>query len=158
MTAEMIGIILILVTLITIAVRAERRFNRLESNIGHLRDGLNQAIRQSNGMLGLFGTLIGLLAKREAIAKEDFSNILKDFTVIGHVGEVSPNPLDREEVDTLNRYIRKARQGGVFTRPEVEEYNELVRRLEDERPDDPNIWPLISLAAFLLGLYLANRR
>jgi hypothetical protein len=161
MSIELIGTIIslvaILITLAGVAVRLERRLNRLANEINRLYTGLNQIIRQSNGMLGLFGTLIGLLSKKEAIDKEDFGNILKDFTTIGHIREVSPNPLSRNETDTLNTYIRKARQGGVFTRLEVEEYNELVRKLEEERPDDPNIWPLVALAAFLLGLYLISR-
>jgi hypothetical protein len=162
MSTELIGVIIssatILITLIMIAVKLERRFNRLENGVNRIRDGLNSIIGQSNNMLGLFGTLIGLLAKRETIDKEDFGNIIKDFTVIGRISEINVNPLSREEIDRLNGYIRKARQGGAFTRPEVEEYNELVTRLEEEKPDDPNIWPLVALAAFLLGLYLISRK
>ena len=76
----------------------------------------------------------------------------------GHISEINPNPLSREQVDRLNGYIRKAQQGGMFTVEEVEEYNKLVRVLEEEKPDDPNIWPLLALAAFLLGLYLVNKK
>lgn len=162
MTPQTIGIIASLGTIIGLiigyAVRLERRFARLESGMEHLRKGINQVIRQSNTMLGLSGTLIGLLAQKEVITKEQFGVILQDFTGIGHISEVSPNPLSRKEVQRLNEYIRKARRGGHFTRAEVEDYNELVERLEEERPDDPNIWPLVALAAFLLGLYLGTRR
>lgn len=152
--ATVVGTLLAVITATVILVKY---FTKLENKVDGIRGGVNQVIRQSNGMLGLFGTVIGLLSKRGVIEKEDIGSILKDFTVIGHITEIHPNPLTIAETNTLNGYIRRARQGGEFTRTEVEEYNALVRRLDEERPNDPNIWPLLALAALLLGLYFASR-
>jgi len=162
MSAENIGLIVAVVatfiTVITSTVIIVRHFTKLENKVDRIRDGVNQNIRQSNGILGLFGTLIGLLGKKGVVAQEDFGSILKDFTEIGHISEINPNPLSREEVDRLNGYIRKAQQGSIFTSEEVQEYTELVEKLETEKPDDPNVWPLIALGAFLLGLFLASKK
>ncbi|MBI4285945.1 MAG: hypothetical protein HY670_08645 [Chloroflexi bacterium] len=138
--------------------RIDRTREELENRIDEIRDGINQTIRQSNGMLGLFGTLIGLLSEQGIIEKKNFGPILKDFAQIGRIGEIHPNPLSLEEVTRLNGYIRRAQQGGLFTREEVEEYNSLVRKLEQEKPNNPDVWPLLALAALLSGLYLVNKK
>ena len=143
MSAETIGIIItIAVVVVTTAVRLEKRFNSLENRFSrldnrldnHLRDvrnGLNQVIRQSNGIVTLLAHMVGLLGEKEIISRQEESELLKNFVGIRHVGEVSPNPLSRQKVNKLNEYIRKAQRGGHFTRAEVLEYNEFVERLEE---------------------------
>jgi len=151
------GIIATFIALITSTVILVRHFDKLENKVDKIRDGLNQNIRQSNNILGLFGTLIGVLSETNVITKERFGTIIKEFVTIGRISEIHPNPLTVQQTNTLNGYIRRAQQGGTFTTQEVQEYNTLVRILEAERPNDPAIWDLVTLAIFLLGLYLISR-
>ncbi len=62
-----------------------------------------------------------------------------------------------EEVQRFRELVEKARRGEFFTQSEVGEYDILIRKVRGERPDDPRIWPLVALGAFLLGLYLGQR-
>jgi len=161
MSAENIGIIVGIVTtliaVITSTVILVRHFTKLENKIDKLYDGLNQNIRQSNNIIGLFSTLIGLLSRKGVIDKDEFGTIIQGFAKMGGVSEIHPNPLTPQQTDTLNGYIRRAQQGGTFAPQEVQEYNTLVRRLEQEHPNDPGIGALVALAILLLGLYLLTR-
>jgi hypothetical protein len=161
MSAENIGvlagIIATFIAVITSIVILVRHFDKLENKVDRIRDGLNQNIRQSNNMLGLFSTLIGLLSKKGVIDQKEFGTIIKEFSVIGRITEVHPNPITLQQTDVLNGYIRRAQQGGTFTTPEVQEYRTLVARLEQEHPDDPDIMALVALAALLMGLYLLSK-
>lgn len=148
------GIAATLVAVITSAVILARHFVRLENKVDGIRDGLNLNIRQSNNIIGLFSTLIGLLSKTGVIGKEEFGTIIKEFATIGRISEIHPNPISQQEADTLNAYIRRAQQGGTFTPDEVRQYNNTVRKLEKERPNDPDIGALVALAILLIGLYL----
>lgn len=152
-----VGIVATLVTVISSTIILVRHFTKLENKVEQIRDGLNQSIRQNNNLLGLFSTLIGLLSKAGVIKKDEFGTIIKEFATIGRISEIHPNPLTTQETDTLNGYIRRAQQGSTFTTQEVQEYNTLVRRLETEHPNDPNIGALVTLAILLLGLYLLSR-
>jgi hypothetical protein len=151
------GVIATFIAVISSIVILVRHFAKLENKVDIVCEGLNQNIRQSNNVLGLFSTLIGLLSKRGVIDKEEFGIIIKEFAAIGRISEIHPNPLTAQETATLNGYIRRAQQGGIFATQEVQEYNSLVRRLESERPNDPAIWPLVALAVLLVGLYLISR-
>jgi hypothetical protein len=151
------GIVATFIAVISAIIIVVRHFDKLENKVDGIRDGLNQNIRQNNNVLGLFSTLIGLLSKRGVIDKEEFGIIIKEFATIGRISEIQPNPLTAQQTATLNGYIRRAQQGGTFTTQEVQEYNALVRRLEQEHPNDPSIMPLVALAALLLGLYLFSR-
>lgn len=161
MSSETIGIIIgvaaTFIAVISSIIILVRHFAKLENKVDRIRDGLNQNIRQSNNVLGLFSTLIGLLSKTGVINKDEFGTIIKEFATIGRINEIHPNPLTTEQTATLNGYIRRAQQGGTFTTQEVQEYNTLVRRLETEHPNDPDIGALVALAVLLSGLYLLSR-
>ena len=161
MSLETIGIIAgiaaTFIAVVTSVVRIDRHFVKLEYKVDKIRDGLNQNIRQNNNIIGLFSTLIGLLSKTGVISKDDFGTIIKEFAKTGRISEIHPNPLTTQETATLNGYIRRAQQSGVFTMPEVQEYNSLVRKLETEHPNDPDINALVALSILLIGLYLLSR-
>jgi hypothetical protein len=151
------GIAATFIAVISSTVILVRHFTKLENKVDRLRDGLNQNIRQSNNVLGLFSTLIGLLSEKGVIDKKDFGKIIKEFSAIGRISEIHPNPLTAQETATLNGYIRRAQQGGIFATQEVREYDTLVRRLEQERPNDSDIMALVALAVLLIGLYLLSK-
>lgn len=136
-----------------------RHFERLQSGLGVLRV-------QVDSHLTLLGTLIRILHKRKALNDEEFREILTSYTNMA-AAKFSPfidrelcgeNPLTHEETQRLSLYINKARRGEFFTPAEVEDYNALVRKLEQDRPNDPGVWPLVALGAFLLGLFLASQK
>ena len=70
----------------------------------------------------------------------------------------SMNPLTSIEAERFRALVGQARQGQFFTYEEAIEYDQLIRKIQAERPNDSSIWPLVALGAFLLGLYLGRRQ
>lgn len=157
------GDLTILVSIVLTAVglgwTIGRRLQRVET-------GLKGLSSLTNGILALVGSLIRILHRRKALDDQEFMEVQQGYAqmIKGSVSAVlgeekqQANPLNPEEMRRLRHYWGKARRGEWFTSDEVEDYNRLVRKMEQERPDDPNIWPLIALGAFLLGLYLGRRK
>lgn len=133
-------------------------FAKMEKRLINVENKINELIRSNNTLAHLSGVLVNLLHKNKVMGDEDFEVVTGAFTTSLQVKEIYPNPITIEEKERLNNYIRKARKGGRFTIEEVEDYNDLVSELQHERPDDSNIWPLVSLGAFLLGLYFGTKR
>jgi len=158
--ASVAGIIVTVIgSAVVLAYWFGRRFERLQNGIGALRV-------QVDSHLTLLGTLIRILHKRKALDDEEFSEVLASYSKMTAAKIPSfierelggGNPLTPEEARRLSSYINKANRGEFFTSTEVEDYNALVRQVEQERPDDPGIWPLVALGAFLLGLFLASQK
>lgn len=156
-------IVTVLVSAVGLAYWFGRRVERVERRFERVEGGLDMLRAQLESQLTLIGSLIRILHKRKALDDEEFREIFVAYSKMA-TARSSPfmeqelraeNPLTREEALRLNSYINKARQGDFFTSEEVEDYNALVRKLEQDRPNDPGVWPLIALGAFLLGLYLA---
>ena len=141
----------VIVAIVGVPWYLSRRFARIEAK-------LNEVIRVSNTLNSLNGTLINLLHSKKILDDDEFKTIVGTFTRALDVHEISPNPLSPEELQRLNSYIRRAQQGDFFSSSEVEDYNALVRYMEREKPNDANIWPLVALGAFLLGLFLASKK
>jgi hypothetical protein len=157
---QFVGIILTVIgSAVVLAYRFGRQFERLQSALGVLRT-------EVDGQLTLLGTLIRILHKRKALDDDEFREVLTSYSRMATAKVPAfierelhgQNPLNREEAQRLSLYINKARQGEFFTSDEVEDYTSLVRRLEQDRPNDPGVWPLVALGAFLLGLFLASQR
>lgn len=157
MVIEIITLIGVLIAIIGVPWYLRGRFARLEVQAGRIELKLNELIRSSNTLNNLSGTLIHLLHDKKIMDDDDFKSILGSYTKALDVQEISPNPLSPEELARLNSYIRKAQSGDFFSAVEVEDYNALVSELNKERGDDPNVWPLVALGAFLLGLFLASQ-
>lgn len=154
---EIITLLGVLVAIIGVPWYLRGLFAKSEVRVGRVEQKLNELIRSSNTLNNLSGTLIHLLHDKKIMDDDDFKNILGSYTKALDVQEISPNPLSPEELDRLNYYIRKAKNGDFFSAEEVEDYNALVSQLNKERGDDPNVWPLVALGAFLLGLFLASQ-
>ena len=141
--------------------KSESRMARIEANsesrMVRIETKLNELIRSSNTLNNLSGTLVHLLHEKKIMDDDDFSRVLGAYTEALDIHEISPNPISPEEVGRLNSYIRKARNGEFFSSDEVQDYNALVSELNREKGDDPNVWPLVALGAFLLGLFLASQ-
>jgi hypothetical protein len=157
---QFVGIIVtVIVSAVGLAYWFGRRFERLQS-------GLDAVRTQVDSHLTLLGSLIRILHRRKALDDMELSEILTIYSTMATAKMPafierelhSQNPLTDEEARRLNSYINKAQQGEFFTSDEVEDYNALVRRIEQDRPNDASVWPLVALGAFLLGLFLASRK
>ena len=157
MVIDVITLIGVIVAIIGVPWYLRGHFAKLEARLNRVELKLNELIRSSNTLNNLSGTLIYLLHNKKIMDDNDFSNILGSYTKALNIQEISPNPISPEELARLNSYIRKAQSGDFFSAVEVEDYNTLVSELNKERGDDPNVWPLVALGAFLLGLFLASQ-
>lgn len=143
------------VTLLVLAWRAGRRFGRVDSGLGAIR-------KQVDSHLTLIGTIIRILHRRKSLDDQEFAEVLRSYSNIVASETASlfseelqkGNPLTMAEVQRLNAYVQRAQQGDFFIPEEVNDYNALVTRMEQDRPNDPNVWPLVALGAFLLGLFI----
>jgi len=157
---QFVGIIVpVIASVVGLGYWFGRRFERLQS-------GLDAVRTQLDSHLTLLGTLIRILHKRKGLDDEEFSEVIASYSRMALAKIPSfiqeefggGNPLTPEEVRRLNSYISKANRGEFFTPDEVEHYNALVRKVEQDRPNDPGVWPLVALGAFLLGLFLASQK
>ena len=154
---QILTLVGVIVAIIGVPWYLRGRFAKLDNRLTSVENKLNELIRSNNTLNNLSGTLIHLLHDKKIMDDDDFKSILGSYTKALNVQEISPNPLSPEELDRLNSYIRKAKSGDFFSADEVEDYNALVQELNKERGDDPNVWPLVALGAFLLGLFLASQ-
>jgi len=142
-------------TLLVLAYKAGRRFQRLDN-------GLDATRKQANGQLTLMGTIIRILHQRKALDDQEFREVLQSYSsiVATETASLFPdelrrgNPLTPVEVNRLNSYVQRAQAGNFFNPDEVTDYNNLVGRMHQDRPNDPNVWLLVALGAFLIGLFI----
>ena len=132
----------------------------LRGKIAKLDTRLGLAVKQSNGLLSVVSMVIGFLHESEPkiITDKQMSALMKSYAEMARVPETSGTPLTEEERATLDKYLAKAHRGEFFSADEVTDYNSLVAELERQKKDDPSVWPLIALGAFLAGLFLASRK
>jgi len=133
-------------------------YQGLMSQLKGLRSGQEVLRRQFNGLLTLLGTLVRLLHSRKALSDDELGEVLTSYSsLVSSTSATSANPLTVTEAETLRGYVSKAQRGEFFTAQEVEEYNTLVKKLEEEKGGDPGVWPLVALGAFLFGLFVASK-
>lgn len=113
--------------------------------------------RTTNGLLALLGQLLQIMHKRQALSDNEFQQLIRSYTDMAQVPSHA-SPLTPDENQRLNSYLAKARNGDFFTAAEVEDYNSLVRKVEQEKKNDPSVWPLVALGAFLFGLFVASQK
>lgn len=146
------------ITVVTSAVILSYRFGRHSERV---QAGLRALRDQLDGQLTLLGVLIRILHKRKALNDDELQEVLQRYGSIATANAPrfvpTGNPLSNEEAQRLNYYISKVRRGEFFTSEEVEDYNVLIRQVQQESPNDPGVWPLVALGAFLLGIFLASR-
>ena len=152
--------------LANVEARLEGRLDRLENQIGDLGAGIRSLNQQVASIVGLLPMAFTYLHRSHAITEEEYHDAVGQFTSqVGEGGELlidhlarSMNPLTSQEGERFRELVGKARHGEWFTRSEVEEYNRLIKKRQTDHPDDPSIWPLVALGAFLSGLYVGQRQ
>lgn len=163
LAVSMIGIF---ITVVTTAVVLAYRIGCHRADLKVLHDqmqaGLSGLRAQMDGQLTLLGVLINILHRRKALDDIELKEVLQ---VYGSVATAKAprfvptgNPLSDDDARRLNNYVDKARRGEFFTSEEVEDYNTLIGQVQQDRPNDPGLWPLAALGAFLLGVFLASQK
>lgn len=146
--------------------RLGSRLERLESRVGDLGVGIRSLNQQLAATVTLIPTLFRFLHRSQNITDAEYHESIGHFvsrisqgtdSLVDHLTR-SVNPLTPDEARRFRELVNKARRGEFFAREEVEEYDVLIRKVQAERADDPNIWPLVALGAFLQGLYLGSGR
>lgn len=155
---QILTLIAVIISIIGVPWYLRGYLGRLEQRMARLEQRMTRLDQQGNGLLNITGKILDVLLRGRLITGDDLQVILANFAEMSRIVEMHPNPLSEEELRRLNEYIRKAKRGELFTPAEVEDYNRLVSVLEKERSDDPNVWPLVALGAFLLGLFLGTRK
>lgn len=156
----------IIVTLAVFLLRLDRRFGRLERRMDGLAIGVRSLNQQISSLFGVLSGILAALHKAGSLPDEDYRQTTTALSEMlaratgPYVESITAtaNPLAPEEARRFRELVAKARRRDFFTGDEVEEYNILLRRIQEERADDPGIWPLVALGAFLLGLYSGGRR
>ena len=148
----------LLVTVVTIGIGMARRFDRIDSRLDQIEHSIDQIRLQGNGHLALTGSLVTALNRQGAISPDELAGILQNFISIGGVLAIPTNPITPEEHERLAYYLDLARAGGPFTPDQVRDYRAIVAILEEEKPQDPDVWGWVALGALLLGIYLLGKQ
>jgi hypothetical protein len=123
-----------------------------------MESSLDQLRTQSNGHLVVTGKLVSSFVTRGDLSRDDISVILSTYTTLAQIPPIPNNPISPQEHQRLNNYIEMARQGQWFTPAQVEDYQAIVRKIQEERPNDRNLLALLGLGALLLGLFLLGKQ
>ena len=142
------------------------RLDRVESRLGDLAAGVNGLNGQLTSMMGLLPTAFSFLHRSKTITDEEYHESMGQFTYRMAQSTESlvdclartMNPFTPAEAQRFRELMDKARDGVFFTWGEVQEYDGLINKVQVDHPNDPRIWPLIKLGAFLLGLYPGHRK
>ena len=144
--------------------RIEARLERIENRLEDFGAGIRSLNQQVASVVGLLPTAFAFLHRSKAITDEEYRESVGQFTspiaqgaesLIDHLAR-SMNPLTHDEVPRFRALVNKARRGELLSHEEAVEYNELIRKVQAERPNDSSIWPLVALGPFLSGLYLVK--
>ncbi len=136
-----------------------RKLTRVEGSMAALGSSAETQIQ-------LIGVVIGALRRQTTLVDADLTEIQRlymqsSLAVIRQTVETEEqrhNPLNHDELERLKFYIAKAERGELFTHPEIQEYNQLVAKLqEDNGRVDPGVVALVGLGALLLGMWLGSR-
>ena len=146
--------------------RIEARLDRVEDRIGDLGAGIRSLNQQIASIVGLLSNTFRYFHRSQVISDEEYHDSAGQITRM--LSEATDplvnrltrdlNPLTSEDAQRFRELVNKARRGEWFTRTEVEHYDRLIRIVRAEHPDDPSIWPLVALGAFLSGLYVGQRQ
>ena len=158
LSAQWVGLIGGLTSLVTLVLGGAWAYFRVITRLNNISWGVENLRNSSNAQITLTGALIQALNNQGHLSPQDMSKLISTYTEMAHVGPIPTNPISPDERRRLQMYLDRARQGGTFTPQEVGDYQDIVRRLQEDHPQDRNVWPLIGLGALLLGLFLLGKK
>lgn len=142
------------------------RLEHIESRVGDLGAGIRSLNEQVAATVTVIPTVFRFLHRSQAITDTEYHESMEQFinrisqgtdSMVDHLTR-NVNPLTPDEARSFRELMAKARRGEFFSREEVDEYAVLIRKIQAEHPDDPRIWPLVTLGVFLQGIYPGSRR
>jgi hypothetical protein len=157
--------ITIVLALAGFAWRLGGRLERIDRRMGEFGAGIRSLNQQMALIVGFLGNVSRFLHRSGAMTDEEYHDSVAQLMrlategtepYVDHLSE-SANPLTRDEVRRFRELVDKARRGELFSYEETEEYNKLIRKVQADHPNDPDVWPLVALGAFLSGLYPSGR-
>lgn len=156
----------LLVRLVGLVVRLDHRFSALERRVDGLAIGVRSLNQQMSSLFALLSGVFAAFHRAGSLPDEDYRRTSQELTaMLSHATDpyveritARANPLSPSEAQRFRELVAKARRGDFFSQAEAWEYNDLLRLVREDRGDDPGIWPLVALGAFLAGLYLGSRR
>lgn len=96
-------------------------------------------------------------ASLAALSAGDRQEVQRTLTAGLTLPNAPNNPFTPDEAAQYNHYVEMAKNGASFTPEEVQQFDLLIKKFEQDHPDDPNLSGLLILGAFLLGLYLLKK-
>ncbi len=127
----------------------------------------HETLRATVGHINEFmGKMLMMLHARGSLSDEELADMIKHFTQIASpnltvalsVARKNHNPLTPEEANRLEYFVGRANEAHPFSLDEIREYQQVVEKAKSEPGAAANPWPLIALAAFLLGLWLGAQK
>lgn len=127
-------------------------------SINLIQDQLGLIQNQLDRHTELLGMLATGMQRSGGFSDEDIGKLVQQVASSVPVKEMeTSNPLTPQEINRLNHYLAKARQGSHFLPQEAEDFRDLSIRARSMQPENPNWWPLATLAAFIFGLWLGSK-
>jgi hypothetical protein len=154
-----------LLALVGVSWRLGGQLERIDRRMGEFGAGIRSLNQQMTLIIGFLGNVSRFLHRSKAITDEEYHDSVTQLMrlategtepYVDHLTE-STNPLTHDEVHRWRELVDKARRGEFFSYEETKEYNKLIHKVQAAHPNDPDVWPLVALGAFLSGLYPRGR-
>ena len=124
---------------------------------------LQSSVSEMNSFMG---QMVMMLNNRGTLSNEELAIMLEHYQKLSlpnlktalEIARRKNNPLTPDEANRLEYYINKVNRYDPLTYDEINDYSALVKKAQEELDKTSNPWPLIALAAFLLGLALASKK
>ena len=140
-----------LLAIVVLLLHVEHRLTKVETKL----DTANtRTVRQDRTIRAV---LAGLVQQATARNREAWIALLAgfepSFDAIIRTEEVQRNPLTAGELDRLKSYRDKlTRRGEILTAVEAQDFTAIINKLDHDQPKNPDLGPLIFLAAMILGM------
>ena len=138
-----------LLVIVGLLLHVEHRLTKVESKLdaAHAR-----TLRQDRTLRAV---LVGMVEQTSSKNREAWIGLLAgfqpSFDAIIRTEEVQGNPLTAAELERLKLYRTKLTgQGEVLSVVEARDFDEMVRKLDHDQPHNPDLGPLLFLAALIL--------
>ena len=128
-----------------------KAINLIQSRLGLIQSQLDRHTE-------LFGMFAAGMQRSGAFSPEDIGRLVQETAKSISISEIKmSNPLTPGEINRLNHYLVKARQGSAFLPEEAQDFRDLGIKARNAHPENPNWAPLAALAAFIFGLWLGSK-
>lgn len=136
------GVIGLFISVLSLIVGAVAAWVRINRRLDRMEWSLEQIRVQTNGHLVVTGSLVSALSATGVLQPNDPAALLRSYFELAQIPPIPNNPILPEEYSRLKHYLELARQGGPFTPEQVRDYQAIVKKLQQEKPNEPSTWHL----------------